>query len=329
MATFVARSAIEQYMTNDNLTIFAAPLQGYTDAAWRNIHSRTESVDTYFTPFLRVEKGKMRYQDVKALNSPLNKNVKLIPQIIFRDTEEFLILVNSVKDAGFSQIDLNLGCPFPPQVRHGRGAALLRRPDLLREIAEVMRNEFPDIRFSAKMRLGIDDGNEWEKISDAINLLPLSFLTVHPRIAAQQYGGELLMEQFNRIYATSSHPIVYNGDILTTEDAKVIIERYPDIHAIMIGRGLIGNPSLADEIRQEISGGVKSDDSVRRRKMLDIHSQLYQYYRDTLCGDTQILSKIKPFWDYAEPLFGRKSLKAIKKATSTQKYEAAVSSLQA
>lgn len=313
-------------MTSCSPIIFAAPLQGYTDAAWRKFHSELfpGAVDRYFTPFLRLEKGEIRRQDLKGLVSELNSGVRLTPQIIFRDVEEFRTLCDSIRDNGMKVIDLNLGCPFPPQVKHGRGAALLRNPLMLGEIGDVIKDEYNDIVFSAKIRLGVERTDEWRQVIDVLDRMPLSHITVHPRAAIQQYGGEPDMDELGSFLSASTHRIVYNGDIDSKEKACRIIEAYPSLYAIMIGRGLIANPSLPSEIKS----GAQLDDSTRIAKMVALHSRLFSYYSETLCGDAQILSKIKPFWDYAEPLVDRKILKAIKKATSTSKYLSAIDMLQ-
>lgn len=305
-------------------TIMAAPLQGYTDAAWRHFHSAIYGgIDTYFTPFMRVERGEVRPRDIKGITSSLNGNHNLIPQIIFRDATEFEMLVDAVKEAGSDKVDLNLGCPFPPQVKHGRGAALVTAPDVLKEIREVIASKYPHLSFSAKMRLGVNDSCEWQNAISEINAMPLTHLTVHPRIATQQYVGELDMTQFGELLKATYHPVVYNGDIRTLENILSIGETYPALAGIMIGRGLLARPSLVAEWRE----GKEWDEAKRIDRLLQFHKLLFEYYSDSLCGDAQILSKIKPFWEYLEEEIGRKPAKAIKKATSVNKYLSAVNGI--
>ncbi len=304
--------------------IMAAPLQGHTDAAWRHFHSEIYGgIDTYFTPFLRVERGEVRPRDIKGITSSLNGNHNLIPQIIFRDAAEFEMLVDAVKEAGYDKVDLNLGCPFPPQVKHGRGAALIMAPETLKVIHETMTAKYPDTCFSAKMRLGVDDSGEWKSVVNEINDMPLTHLTIHPRIAAQQYGGELDMAQFGELLKASAHPVIYNGDILTIEGIESIGKGYRTLAGIMIGRGLLARPSLAAEWRE----GKEWVAAMRIDKMLQFHNSLFEYYSENLCGDAQILAKIKPFWEYLEAEIGHKPAKAIKKATSVNKYLSAINSI--
>ncbi len=290
--------------------LMAAPLQGYTEAPFRHFHAEIygggESL-TYFSPFLRIEKGSVRPRDLRDITSPLNANHRLIPQIIFRDATEFRTLTSAVRSAGHSHLDLNLGCPFVPQVRKGRGAGLLRQPDLLREIAGIMTADFPDITFSVKMRLGITDPDEWQSLMSAISLMPLSHLTVHPRTASQQYSGQLHLDSFEALAAACPHPLVFNGEITTPQQIDHLRQLYPTLSGIMLGRGLLRRPSLI----AEWNSGSEWTLAEIRSHLLRLHEAILDHYTRTLSGDTQILSKIKPLWDYFADSFDRKTIKKL------------------
>lgn len=310
-------------MTGKELNIYVAPMQGYTDAPFRHFHAGVYgAADGYFTPFLRIEHGEVRRRDLRDISSPLNDNHRLVPQVIARDRQEFETLADAVADAGHREIDLNLGCPFPLQTRRGRGAALIANRAVLADIADAMTAK-SGIKFSVKMRPGLSSPDEWRQTIDIINEMPLCRLTIHPRLATQQYGGELLMDEFAAMAAASAHPVVYNGDIATPADIDRIASAYPAIEGIMAGRGLLARPSLFAEWQS----GREWDADERLAHILRLHTGVYRHYADTLCGDTQILSKIKPFWEYLEPEIGHKPAKAIHKAGSLAKYEAAVASI--
>lgn len=87
-----------------------------------------------------------------------------------------------------------------------------------------------------------------------------------------------------------------------------------------MGRGLLARPSLAAEWRT----GTAADDATLRRGVTRMHDIVADYYRMTLCGDSQTLSKLKPFWDYLEAVTGRKAWKKIRKATTPAQYDSAV-----
>ena len=307
---------------SEQLTIMAAPLQGYTDAAWRHFHAEIYgNIDTYFTPFMRVERGEVRMRDIRGITSQLNENHTLVPQIIFRDTDEFEMLVDAVVAEGYDRVDLNLGCPFPPQVKHGRGAALIVNSGLLKAIGEIMSAKYPDVVFSVKMRIGVTHSDEWKNIISELNDITLSHITIHPRIASQQYAGSLDMEQFAKFMSESVHPIIYNGDLLSIDDVDSMIVKYPRLSGVMIGRGLLMRPSLSAELKS----GKEWDSTSRLDHIMMFHKSLFDYYSKALCGEAQILAKIKPFWEYLEQEIGRKTAKVIKKSTSVNKYLSAVS----
>lgn len=314
------------YLENTHLRLYAAPLQGYTEAEWRHHHALMYGgADAYFIPFLRVEKGAVRNKDLRELSSTLNFGpVPAVPQVILRDCCELRILADTVLAAGYRQIDINMGCPFVPQVKHGRGAALLAAPAVLEELAQDMRRRYAHVQFSVKMRLGVSDASQWRDIIDIINSMPLTHLTVHPRTAAQQYDGELAMDEFAALMDKSVHPMVFNGNITTPDDIDKIIHAFPGIYGVMAGRGLLSRPSLFAEWRS----GERWDSNRCLVTTMALHDAIYDSYKARLHGDAQILSKIKPFWEYHAEAIGRKAAKAIKKATSLPKYEAALAELR-
>lgn len=304
----------------ENFRIDIAPVQGHTDAAWRHFHQEVYGGDhTYYTPFIRLEKGEFRKHDLKDFTSELNTNHNVVPQVIFRNLEELRPLVEGLRKEGASRIDLNSGCPFPLQTAKGRGAGFIANIEDYHKLPDFLR-EYADIEFSLKMRLGYADPNEWREVADAVAEMPLTHVTMHPRIARQQYGGELWLEQFADFVKVCGHPVIFNGDITSLEDISRIREQFPEIAGVMTARGVLGRPSLA----AEYEGGKEWSKDDRLDRMLKFHRLLLNHYESTLCGDAQILSKIKPFWEYAEAEIGRKAWKSIRKASNMAKYHSAV-----
>lgn len=299
--------------------IYIAPLQGHTDAAYRHFHADVYGGDyTYYTPFMRVEKGEIREKDLREFTSELNANHHVIPQVIFKSAEELDILLKALTDTGASEIDLNMGCPFPLQTARGRGAATVANRELLSSLGEVLA-KYPDVKFTAKMRLGYENPDEWKVNADIINELPLAHIVIHPRVARDQYKGEIRMGALKEFVESIKHPIIYNGEIHTPDDWERIKNEVPGLQGVMIGRGLLGRPSLANELN-----GESYTDKERLTKMLTLHRRLLDHYESVLCGDHQVLSKIGGFWEYAEPEIGRKAWKAISKAKTMPKYRSAM-----
>ena len=299
--------------------LMAAPLQGITVREWRNAHRKVygEAVDWYFTPFVRLEGGEPRGRDLRdAAVEP-----RTIPQIIFKDASELGRLTEALVKIGHRRIDLNMGCPFPLQVNRGRGGGILASPESIRAISDEMNRWGGEVKWSAKMRVGIKDSDGWEGLIDAVDSLPLEWLTVHPRTVKQQYGGEADRELFGKIVNRSRHQLIYNGDIFTAEDFDEVIGQYPCLKGVMVGRGLCGRPSLAAEIAE----GMEWPREVRIRKLLEFHAVVKESIGRRLCGDVQIIRVLRSFWEYAEGEIGHKAWKSLRKAKSQNAYQKAFS----
>ncbi len=312
---------------DNRFSIYAAPLQGFTEAPFRHFHAAIYGcqgqADAYFSPFLRIDHGEVRPRDIRDITSPLNSNHQLIPQIIFKDVDEFRTLTDRIKQEGFTNIDINMGCPFTPQVKKGRGAGMIGRSDMFSQVGDMIKRD-SDISYSIKMRLGATSPSEWQEIAPILNDIPLHHITIHPRIATQQYGGSLHTESLDKFLAEIHHPIIFNGDILTPADIERVHQSYPTISGIMIGRGLLSRPSLIEEWRT----GNELSFEARLPRVIALHDAVYDHYCQQLCGDSQILSKIKPFWDYLIVEIGHKNAKLIKKATKIPSYTAAIDRLR-
>ena len=297
-----------------------APLQGYTDAIYRTIHNKVfGGINSYYSPFIRLEKGEVRQKDIKDILPENNENINLVPQIIVNSNEEFLKLTESVSNLGYKRIDINMGCPFPLQTKKGRGAAILQNTKHLEDIVESI-NSINDIDFSIKMRLGMDSAEDAKGALEIINKAKLHHLTIHPRIAKQQYKGEIDYQTFDYIYQNCLHPIIYNGDILSQEDIYNIINIYPKIEGIMIGRGLLAKPYLAMELNKTIRLSVFE----RLSMIMKLHDAIYDHYSSVMQGEHQLLLKMKTFWEYLDEEIGKKPYKAIKKSVNIKKYELAI-----
>lgn len=300
--------------------IDVAPVQGHTDAAWRHFHKDIYGgSQCYYTPFIRLERGEFRKHDLKDFLSELNENHYVVPQVIFRNMSELRPLVEGLVKNGARRIDLNTGCPFPLQTAKGRGAGFISNTEEYNKIPELLK-EFSETEFSLKMRLGYAEPDEWKRVIDAINDMPLAQVTLHPRVARQQYGGELYFDRFEEFLKICLHPVVFNGELKTPGDIVDIRNRFPEIAGVMTARGVLGRPSLIAECEE----GKEWNKEDRLENMLKFHGRLLHHYESTLCGDSQILSKIKPFWEYAEEEIGRKAWKAIKKSSNIAKYHSAV-----
>lgn len=303
--------------------IYAAPMQGYTGADWRAAHAELfgGSIDRYCAPFIRSEKGSVRQRDMRDIivepDAP-----RPVPQIIFRDAGEWNMLVEAVITAGYSEVDLNLGCPFVPQVRRGRGAGMLAHPEILEEICTLMGAR-PGVRFSVKMRLGTDDPSQWRSVIGVIDRMPLDHVTLHPRTAVQQYAGQPHYDQAADLIGMTRHRVVINGDMQSPADIDRVIAALPGVSGIMLGRGLLARPTLAAEWR----AGATLPEHDRIAALLLLYDAVAMRLSRRLCGDSQLLTHLLSYWDYTLPAIGHRAWKAIRKSTTPASLRAKVENI--
>ena len=127
-------------------------------------------------------------------------------------------------------------------------------------------------------------------------------------------------EAFEAFYKGCEHPLYYNGDILTLEDIQAVTECFPRLEGVMIGRGLLANPALAQEYVEDKE--LAGEERLRRFKAF--HAELPAGYAERLQGDHQLLMKMKTFWEYFMPSTDRKILKKIHKSNKLTQYNEAV-----
>ena len=303
-----------------NIPIHFAPLQGYTDDVYRRIHHELMGgIHTYYTPFLRMEGGGVRSKDMRDIRPEFNEGVPVVPQIIVKSMKEFEFLTKIVEEKEYVRVDINMGCPFPLQAKHGRGSGLLAHVDIIEEIAKAIASK-SELKFSVKMRLGWENTDEWRPVLDILNEIPLEQITLHPRIGTQQYKGTVNMEAFDEFYALCKHPIIYNGDVTSIKDIQNLEEKYPKLAGVMIGRGLLTRPSLASEYVT----GVELSWEKRRPVLLDFHNRLKAHYETTANSEAQVHSRLRLFWEYMEEELGKKVYKKIMKAGNLKNYLNAV-----
>lgn len=249
-----------------------------------------------------------------------NEGLHIVPQILTKSSEDFIRTAKELKELGYDEVNLNLGCPSRTVVAKQKGSGFLREPevldDFLTEIFEAL-----DMKISIKTRIGLRDTEEFEEILSIYNRHPVYELTIHPRLQQEFYKGKPHLDVFEYAVNHSENPLCYNGDIVTKEDYDNITTMFPDVDAVMIGRGLLRNPALVREI--------KYGQKLTKRELLKMHDTLYEAYQDYLSGDKNVLYKMKEFWNNAAVMFTNheKYAKKIRKVQTLKNYEQAVNAL--
>ena len=302
------------------MKIYSAPLQGFTEAVWRNVHAAVfGGIDGYYTPFLRYEHGEIRNKDIRDIERKNNSVDNLVPQVIAATPDEMRPLLDLIANEGYTRVDINMGCSFPLQMRKRHGAGLLPYPDLVKDLMKEVALH-PEFSFSVKMRLGCNSKDEWKELMPILNDAPLRHVTMHPRLGVEQYKKPVDVDAFAEFYAACKHPVIYNGDLITLADIHRIEQQFPALKGIMLGRGLLANPALGIEYRE----GRELTNSEQSNLVRLMHDEMFRQLTPRLQGNTQFLGKMKPYWEYLLPSMLKRDKKAILKATTIEKYMNAV-----
>lgn len=296
------------------MILSSGPLQGFTDDVFRFVHAQVYGgIDAYFGPYIRLENHKNpKSSQIRDIESPLNKDIHFIPQILSKEPELIIKQIKRLQELKFQQINWNLGCPYPMVTKRGMGSGLLNQPELVKEILNQIFSE-TTVKLSIKCRLGLENEEEIDQLIKIFNEFELTEIIIHARTARQMYKGLAKPERMIPLIEESKHPIAYNGDIITADDFKRMQELFDGkISHFMIGRGLISNPGLPNEIK-----GIKPN----KRSFKKFHDLIIEKYLKRY-QEHQLLPKMQAFWEYFGMQFpdSRKELKKIKKSRRWDQY---------
>jgi len=308
--------------TDSQPFLYMAPLKGITDALYRRVYcNHFTGLDRCIAPFINPQSGS-GYSDklIGDLLPQLNCGLPLVPQILNTDAEGFLGLGQRLYELGYQEINWNLGCPVKMVAGKKRGSGLLPYPE---QIITLLDAVIPRLKpkLSIKMRLGYNDVSESRALLPRLDDYPLSEIILHPRLGVQLYRGTTDPEEFEFCANLTQHTLVYNGDIASAADYSRLAEKFPTINRWMLGRGLIANPFLPQEIKGRIIPGPE-----KLTILTAFHDELYQAMKERLSGPGHLLGKMKQVWIYFIGSFPGKEklLKKITRAGSEQSYLAAV-----
>lgn len=279
------------------MKIWLAPLHGITNYMFRNsLYRHFGGIDYCVTPFLPVqEMAKLNVKNWKDIWPKNNTAVPAIPQLMGNKPSHFVDTMRAVHDEyGYDAFNWNIGCPVAQVVRRRRGCGIMPDPDTVEEVARTVTSQTP-YRFSVKMRLGLKDPAEGLRILERLDDYPLDFIVIHPRLGEQMYDGVPDLEQMDIFYRHTRHRIIYSGDLFSAQDYERLQNRYPGIEDWMLGRGLLQNPFLAEQLKGEDTGD-------RRQRFSKYYQKWTQEMLDAV-KEKSTLAKLKELWHYYACLF--------------------------
>ena len=292
---------------------YFAPLEGLTDSIYRRLHHKYfPGVDRYYMPFFSPTVHRaLTAREARELPTADAIGTEVVPQLLTKVPEDFIWMSKVCKDLGYREVNLNLGCPSGTVTAKGKGSGLLREPDTLDAFLYDIfaRSALP---VSIKTRLGFTEPEEFYRLLEIFNRYPVRELTVHPRVRKDFYNGKVNMALFSYAAEHSKAPVCYNGNLNSLGNIRAFAADYPHIPAVMLGRGLIGDPGMLTP------GGTTAE------KLEAFLGELFQEYAENFGGARNAMFRLKENWRYLFCLFqpDSKLQKRLRKATDLSEYKA-------
>ena len=292
------------------MEFYFAPMEGLTDRIFRRLHSRYfPGIDRYYMPFYSSTMHRtLSAKESRELPPAAEDSLTAIPQILTRNPEDFLWAAAVCRDLGYPEVNLNVGCPSGTVVAKGKGSGMLRDLKELRRFLDQVFSAAP-LPVSIKTRIGLESPSEFPGILSIYNKYPLALLIVHPRVRSQYYKGEVNRDSFAFATASSRNPLCYNGDILCTRQITDFARDFPEVPAIMIGRGLLANPGM-------LSG---CQDAARIEAFME---ELLEAYCSAFGSSRNAMFRMKEYWSYLRWSFPQDSklFKQLRKTTDVSQF---------
>lgn len=273
-----------------------APLDGITRSVFRRVWYRWfGGADRIFVPFFSpTHHHIVTPRDLREITREGAEDLPLVPQVMSRLAPDFLWAAEVLEDLGYTEVNLNLGCPSGTVTAKGKGSGFLARPE---ELDAFFEEVFAKIRLpvSVKTRLGYQTPEEFPRLLEIFNRYPIACLTIHARVRPEKYKGPLHMDVFAQALAESKNPVCYNGDLQTVAGVRAFEDRFPQAEAVMIGRGGVADPALFRKLR----GGSPAT----REELQAFTQELYREYQAFYGQVGTAAQRMREVWFYLIHLF--------------------------
>ena len=302
------------------IKIGLAPMEGVLDPLMRQIITKDSPLDYCTTEFIRVTDKKIpdhvfyRYAPELNNDSKTASGVPVLVQLLGGKPQWMSLNARRAFELGACGIDINFGCPAKTVNRHDGGASLLKDPQRLYDTISTIKSVLPkDFHVSAKVRLGFSDKSKVLEISQACTDAQATWLTVHARTKDEGYKPPAHWSFINEMRSVSKIPIFANGDIWSLKEYTEC-KMASGCENVMIGRGLLRNPYLAEEIKNQ-----KAFDALERSQKTIGLILDYSFLGKSLYGEFKAINRVKQWLrlcSHPEQTFFTELFNKAKKASS-------------
>ena len=298
------------------MKFYFAPMEGVAGYIYRNAYNKYfNNADKFFAPFISTSpNGIKRMKEFRDILPENNKDIDIVPQLLSNNASDFIIAAKEISDIGYEEINLNVGCPSGTVTSKSKGAGMLIDLDKLDRFLDEIFNSLT-MKISVKTRIGFENADDVEELIKIYNRYPIYELIVHPRTRQDFYKNQVDLDAFAEFVNYSKHSLCYNGDIFSYGDYLELVKKFPNIEKIMIGRGILRNPSILENILQKNDRPLWDD-------IFMFHDELFNEYKNYLSGDTNLLFKMKEVWLHMVNSMDNteKAAKKIKKVKNLKEY---------
>lgn len=291
---------------------YYAPMEGLTDSIYRRLHHKYfGGIDRYYMPFISPTIHRtLTHKEDRELPMADSVDFCAIPQILTKIPEDFLWAAQVCADRGYTEVNLNVGCPSGTVVSKGKGSGMLRSPAELDAFLEAIFKDSP-LPISVKTRLGLENPEDFVSLLEVFNRYPIKELTVHPRVRKDFYKEPVREEWFRYAYENSKNPLCYNGNIMTRDQADSVSVQYSGVDAVMIGRALIADPGM-------LCGGTTA------KALEGFLAELTEEYIREFGSARNAMFRLKENWGFLRHRFENsdKLWKQLRKTTDIHEYNA-------
>ena len=290
---------------------YFAPLEGLTDSIYRKLHHKYfPSVTQYYTPFFSPTVHRcLTQKEQRELPFADSLDFRVVPQVLTKNADDFLWMAHQCRDLGYTEVNLNLGCPSGTVTAKGKGSGMLTDLDALDSFLYTVFAAEP-VDISVKTRLGFTSVEEFPALLEILNRYPIKELTIHPRVRSAFYNGAVDMDAFSYAVENSKNPVCYNGNLCSVSQIESFKTEFSQVGAVMLGRGLIADPGML------CPGGT--DVKILER----FYDELLESYLEAFGGSRNAMFRQKENWRYLLCKFdGAEKLgKLLRKTTDINEY---------